>query len=785
MQRPLFISLFMYCLSLCPIVAQDSIVYDIRSGLSHWIVSDVLQDRQGFMWFATWNGLNRFDGYEFVQIKVKPGDGTNIRSEVIREARMDEEGNIVCRTDAGLFRLDLGNYQMEDVQVPAVAEMFLSNKEKPFKDNESNLWKVGRYGVTKIHRVHNPAQLVHGTEKVQARAFFKDKDHRWWLATKEDECIRIYDNSNTLIGFLGQDGCIHSEKTAFGYRAYNLFQHSNGDIWIGCKPGALLRLQKRADGTYDIARINVYESLNTPECDIVYHMAEDSAGRLWIASFGGGVYCLPEPEVEQPSCITFTVGNDMEKRDKVRRILLTDSGHIICATTNGLLVARIDQENICRTTFRRLVRDGKREASLCNNATMDVCRDKEGRIFIATENNGIDMITEESLFSEIPQFTHFNQNNSSLTSDACLAMTMREDGHLFVVCTDRVIDFCPDSNQTVTYSRTFWNKNSHFSEERPLQLFDGSWLFGQEQGAYIASQHSLQTRGYIPPLVFTKISINGQPSNPAICLKDTLVIQPEERNFSLSFAALDYTDNSNICYRTRLNHSAWSGVDRNRSLTFFDLQPGEHFLAVQSTDRYGRWIDNTRELLIVVLPRWYETVWARYLGGLLTICIITIVVASIFYVRNLHRQRRELLERYMTLLGTSEKISKKGETTPQTLLTGELKINERKFLERVTRYIEENISNSDANIDDMASQVATSRSSLNRKLRSLVGITATQLLIEARMQKAKQLLQDTDNIEQLNITDIAFQCGYADAKYFSRCFKQKFGSTPTEFVIGK
>ena len=169
----------------------------------------------------------------------------------------------------------------------------------------------------------------------------------------------------------------------------------------------------------------------------------------------------------------------------------------------------------------------------------------------------------------------------------------------------------------------------------------------------------------------------------------------------------------------------------------------------------------------------------------MTICIITIVVASIFYVRNLHRQRRELLERYMTLLGTSEKISKKGENTPQTLLTGELKINDRKFLERVTRYIEENISNSDANIDDMASQVATSRSNLNRKLRSLVGITATQLLIEARMQKAKQLLQDTDNIEQLNVTDIAFQCGYADAKYFSRCFKQKFGSTPTEFVIRK
>ena len=44
-------------------------VYDERSGISHWIVSDILQDRNGFIWMSTWNGLNRFDGYEFRQVK--------------------------------------------------------------------------------------------------------------------------------------------------------------------------------------------------------------------------------------------------------------------------------------------------------------------------------------------------------------------------------------------------------------------------------------------------------------------------------------------------------------------------------------------------------------------------------------------------------------------------------------------------------------------------------------------------------------------------------------------
>lgn len=793
MRDKLLSALYIFLLSVFSVAAQqpvlseaDSTTYDIRSGLSHWIVSDILQDRQGFIWFATWNGLNRFDGYEFSQIKVQPGDGTDIRSEVIRQAVLDEQGDIVCGTDAGLYKLNLESYKLENVD-DREEVVFPAKVEKSlFLDHESNLWKVGRYGVTKIPRLHNPAKLVRGTEHVQARAFFKDEGRGWWLASKEDECIRIYNDSNALIGYLGRDGRISREKVSFGYRAYHIFKHSNGDIWIGCKPGALLRLREQGQDLYEIKRIALYDQVGMPGCDIIYHMAEDDHGRLWVASFGGGVYCLPDPTELDPSCFACLVENhattEQSVRNKVRRILLTDHGNIVCATTNGVLVAKINQEDVRKTSFCRLVRDGQREASLCNNATMDVCQDKEGTIFIATENNGIDMITEESLFSEEPSFVHFNRSNSSLTSDACLAMAMQDDECLFVVCSDRVLSFNPAKDQTITYSCVFWNKNSHFSEERPLRLSDGSWLFGQEQGAFIASLHSLHSRGYIPPLLFTSLHINGMPSDPSICLKDTLIIRPNERNFSLSFAALDYTDNSGICYRTRMNHSEWSRVEGSRTLTFFDLQPGMHQLSIQSTDRYGRWIDNTRTLHVMVLPHWYETMWAKLLGGLAVIIIITMVVAMVFYMRNLQRQRRELLERYMALLSDGQENNEHNDDGTTPLLDSALDISDRKFLERVTKYIEENISNSNANIDDMASQVATSRSSLNRKLRSLVGVTANQLLIEARMQKARQLLQSPHQADRMNITDVAFSCGYADARYFSRCFKQKYGVTPTEFA---
>ncbi|MBQ8065587.1 MAG: helix-turn-helix domain-containing protein [Prevotella sp.] len=770
----------LYLLMCCvlPAGAQQSTVYDDRSGLSHWIVSDVLQDRQGFIWLSTWNGLNRFDGYTFRQVKAQPGDGTSIQSEVIRRMVLDDDGNIVCCTDADLFKLDTKTYEMKDVPAAMRARLPKSKNRLSFQDREGNLWHIERYGISKESHDRHLADIVSGTENVQARAFLKDNKRRWWLATKEDECIRLYDDKNALIGFLDGSGRIRQQKTAFGYRAYCMTQTRCGDIWIGCKPGALLRLREKADGSYEVDRLQGLTH------DVIYHVVEDQAGRLWLATFGDGVVCVPDPAAKAPAFVHFHNHDGLKDGGgKVRRILLTPSGNVIGATTNGVVVGQINQRDIRQSTFRMVTRDGKRAESLSNNATMDVISDKAGHLFIATENNGIDMTTEQEILADTPVFTHFSRATSSLTSDACLAMALQSDGRLMVVSTDRVMDFDPWHDRTVTYSRNFWNTASHFSEERPMQLFDGSWLFGQEQGAYIATRHSLNSAEYTPPLVFTELSINGKQPDMGVCVRDTIVLDTDERSFSISFAALDYTDNSTICYRNKLDHSDWSHASDDHSLTFFDMPPGVYVLAVQSTDRYGRWTDNTRKLVIVVKPHWYETLWARLLGWLCAIALITGVVYTVFHVRQLHRQRRELLGKYMALLESSAKQDRPTDDNNATVvLPPELPESDRKFLERVMKYVEENIANSDANIDDMAAQAATSRSSLNRKLRSLVGITAAQLLTRARMQKAQQLLRNADAHEKPNIADIAYRCGYADARYFSRCFKQKYGVSPTEYA---
>lgn len=760
---------FLLCLCIQAVKPQSAITYDDRSGLSHWIVSGVVQDPQGFMWLSTWNGLNRFDGYEFRQVKAVPGNGVDIPSEVIRSIAIDPSGNILCKTDAACFMLDTKTYQFRELP-----DSFLKHisKNTMLKDREGNIWQIERYGITKTLRPHHPATLVEGTSDVQARAFLKDRHERWWLATKEDECIRIFSSENELKGYLGADGRLHRSKTPFGQRAYCMMETPKGDIWIGCKPGALLHLRERHDGTYDISNIQPAGLTN----NTIYHIAEDRQGRVWLGTFGGGIHCIPNPEDEIPSCIHFG------GKDKVRRLLVTDRGYVMAATTNGLLVGRIDQTNVSKTTFNQLIRDGHRASSLAGNATMDIVCDGHGHIFIATENYGIDMTTEESLCSTTPHFSHFSKATSSLTSDACLSIAVKDDGHLLIVCTDRVMEWTPEKDECNTYSTHFWNSTSHFSEERPMQLPDGSWLFGQEQGAYIATQHSLNTIDDSPPLVFTELAVSGKPVQLDVAQRDTLVIDTDERSFVLSYAALVYTDNSDICYRSRMNGGAWSNSSSKHSLTFYDIQPGTYQLEVQSTDHYGRWADNTRGLTIIVSPHWYETLWAKVLGLMLLIAIVVACIYTIFYIRNLHRQRSELLKKYMDLLASADTGKQDQKKEPATMSL-DVSDADRRFLDKVKEYINANIGNADANIDDMAAFSAVSRSTLNRKLRSLLDITATQLLIDARMEKARQMLvSNSEKEEKLSVTEITYQCGYTDPRYFSRCFKQKYGKTPTEYA---
>jgi len=106
---------------------------------------------------------------------------------------------------------------------------------------------------------------------------------------------------------------------------------------------------------------------------------------------------------------------------------------------------------------------------------------------------------------------------------------------------------------------------------------------------------------------------------------------------------------------------------------------------------------------------------------------------------------------------------------------------DEKFVARLQKTLDEHVSNAEFSSDDFARAVGMSRMQLHRKLKTLFGVSTTEFLRNERLKIAAELLRK----ENGNISDVAYAVGFNDVSYFSKCFKELYQCTPTEFVDGK
>ncbi len=102
---------------------------------------------------------------------------------------------------------------------------------------------------------------------------------------------------------------------------------------------------------------------------------------------------------------------------------------------------------------------------------------------------------------------------------------------------------------------------------------------------------------------------------------------------------------------------------------------------------------------------------------------------------------------------------------------------DEQFLKKALHIVEENIDNPDFNNDSFCQELGVSSTQLYKKLKSLLGLSASEFIKDIRLKRAAQLLKMNGN----NISEVAYMCGFADPKYFSKCFKKQFGVNPKRF----
>lgn len=799
--------------------------YNEEDGVPSSHVVQLLQDEYGFMWFATWNGLCRYDGYEFKTFKTQVGDGCHMTTDRIRNITLLPQGDILCRVDDGFFLFDKKTYRFRDLtekEREQTTELEHQNRQskslqrKPFvwtdpylthwtldgngrltyqdaatgrqvdyplsidfrtltfamTDAQGNLWALDYGSIYKFTTDKRRSQRLPIEPQAEVKCLFSDSQGRYWVATKDDEALRIYRSSdNQLLGYLGADGNIHKGYTRFGAAVYCMYETKDGTLWLGTKPQGLYRLCPTTTETFKMAHF--MENSHRE----IYHLTEDRQGRLWVATLDGGILCINNPQADNP---LFTVPRHYPKEagQRARYLLITADDILLTATSNGLLVSQLKPQTD-DMHFRLHQRETDRKESLSCNATMDVVQDMQGHIFVGTESGGINEIVNSNLQDSVLSFHHIKEQFHVQPNDIVLSQKALKEGGLMAVGS-HLITMLDSTHQGRVLDVCRFDADYRFSEAHPLLLKDGRWLFGLINGAFTTTTEQMYRQSYCPQMVLTGISIQGASDDWSIAHADTIVLSPEERSFTLHFAAIDYVATKQISYAFRLQTNGmddttqWNYIGHDRSATLLDLEPGTYLLEIRSTNADGEWQDNTRRLTIIVEPTFWESAWGRLLILLLIVGTLSAITFTLLYIRRIKRQQRETLEKYLALIKTKEQ---KEEATAHTTSDKPVASNLDPMLERVMKYVEDNISNSDANIGDMALAAATSRSGLQRKLKQAMGITPQDLMKEARIKHACLLLKTSDK----NISEVAYACGFTDPKYFSRNFKQSTGMSPSEY----
>ena len=808
--------------------------YDDDDGLPHSHVTQLLQDRQGLMWFSTWNGLCRYDGYQFRTFKPQAGDGCNMATDRIRMFVQRPDGNFVCRVDDDYFLFNTHTYRFSNLpQEGAEDDMnryraSMSLKEdKPIAwkdafgtrwtlradghltyqshdgqtgtrqldltlgkstfactDRQGNLWLLGRYnGVYKLSPDLQRTQRLAIEPKAQVKCLFKDSRQRLWVTTKEDQAVRLYDvKSLRLLGYLGSDGRLHQQYTSFKAAVYTIFQAKDHTLWLGTKPQGIFRLKETTAGTFQIDHLTQLPNPN------IYNMVEDRYGHLWVATLGGGLCYTPEPQAANPQ---FMVPNGYPKQvaQRVRYLHLAKNGQVLmAATTEGLIVAKLEQQ-ADQMHFLLHQREASRAQSLSSSAVMDIMRAPDGRLYVSTESGGVNRIEDNDLLKQQLTFRHYSAKNKKLPIDVVLSMVPLQNGKCAIV-SSHLVSIVDSTEQYRQLDARLFNADYRFSDARPQMLGGARWIFGLNDGAFLTTAQQMESPAYRPQIVLTGVSIQGGEDNWAVTHADTLTLQPQERSITIHFAAIDYQAADRISYAFRLQKDGqrdtmqWNNIGSNRSVTLLDLEPGTYRLEMRSTNADGKWIDNSRVLTLIVQPTFWEAWYGKLLLVFILLSIVAIIIYTLLYIRRIKRQQRDTLEKYLNLIEVRDKLSEvcgsltaDVKTAPQTPSLEPQSSELDPVLQRVMQFVEENISNSEAGVGDMALAAAVSRSGLQRKLKQAMGITPQDLLREARIKRACQLLRETNK----TVAEVAYSCGFTDPKYFSRSFKQSTGQSPTEY----
>ncbi len=695
-------------------------------------VQALLIDRQGTLWVGTWAGLSRrrvgSDHFEPVFSTPGPRGGSSLAGRIVQALCEASDGRIWVGTQQGDLAIvdpattegHLLDHALGIARLGGVSSLVEAPGGPMWVGRSSGIELYGVRDGRLVQRLQHDPRRSAGLAGNEVTALMLDHAGLIWVGGF-GLGLQRHDPNNRSIWLRGADLGPNSLFPVADVRS--LLQVDNGEIWAATHQGgvAVMGSELRVTGAVrpqgsGKAKTAARARQPPPPLTRVEAMTQAGDGTLWL----GADSALYQLSRSHRQLLTLQHAGGL-----ARRLLVDSEGSLWVGTQDGVFRLRPGAAEVVRLSqpggqplradinalaeapdgsvwvgsgkglFRVAAGESELQpvtseagAGLGNPSVTGLLFDRQHTLWVDTAVTGLHRLRRWD--GQRASFERISERHGIVNRP--FGGNLLEDGRGRIWTQMYAYDPATDRLDELTAADGADLGTGWFLSH--AKTADGRLLFGGSKGILVVRPEHFDASTYVPPLLISELQINGQRQSAGRAL-DGLAMTPEQRSFSLVFAALDYSDPGRIRYAYRLQgfDPDWiNTVADSRVASYSNLDPGDYLLRVRATNRSGVWSPQELAIQVRIQPAWWQTWWFRLLLlSLLAVMIFALVhlrtrrlrLRQIGLERTVHERTADLEKLALALQRESAALEESSLTDPLTCLRN------RRFL---TQHIEADVS---------------------------------------------------------------------------------------------
>ena len=737
----------------------------------------------------------------------------------------DQNGNLYIGTDNGLYRMAMNN-SLEHFVHDSRNEATIPNNIvwSCYVDKWQNVWIGTDHGLSRLsthtyYRFTSLDKITFSGEGNCLHAILQTRSGDWWMGGTNGlihyaEGVRMQGTTSEYQNVVWYKQNNPSAPLAHN-RVRKIYEDKEGDVWICTDHG--INLYQKSTGK--LLNFIVYDKTGKYSTAWAYDILQDQKGRMWMASYQGGVFVLDKQRllaaISLSSAATATCVADYHFSDKGKNAL------------SGLHIGQLVLDGkgfVWASSYNHLDRIDTRTLRISHIPGTDainyLMKSDNGNVWVGYNSS------VKCYMVNLPMKGKEVESKEWKIGAKVVSMCDVE-GKVWVVA-DNACSVLDPKNNSFRFIIPMENPNNIYYSKLNHEV-----VMGGNDGFISIRADLSMPKDDKAQLLLAGIVVNGRQTQDALLDENiegtpgvspvglkTLVLKHDENNFTLQLSDLPFADHPTAVYAYRLEGSdhEWHYLDKgNLDITYNGLSYGDYHLTVHVVDGEGNIGDEVYQLEISVLPPWYLTIWCKLFYLTLLIVGIAWVINAHFVRKQLNeakKQKEEILEQVQArmqfyanladdlrnaaahhsfeevnhLVVSNLDVNASGSESESAMIvnfngqqtTPEVEIDEldKKLLDEIKETIEENMVDSDFNVSVLQEKMRMGNKQLYRKLKALTGQTPVEYIRDMRMRKAAKLLK----AGKFSVSEVMYTVGFSNSSYFSKCFSKAFGMTPTEFM---